>query len=106
WLLRWTVALDVRLGRVAADAEVILHAALSWQSVVIPTQWVENVLADHALVAGQHVGLRVGEHVSYVQGTGRRRRGSVDGVHGFASRVLIEVISALGAPPGRKTFFQ
>ena len=57
----------VRQGRVAGNAVVVLHAAFCGQSVVVPAQRVEDVLAGHPLVAGQDVSLGVGEDVADVQ---------------------------------------
>ena len=67
---------DVGLAWVAADAEVVLHTTFGGQPVVVPAHWVEDGLAGHPLVAGDRVGVGVGEHVSHVQraGDGRRRR--------------------------------
>lgn len=61
--------------RIHAHAEVVLHAALGGQAVVVPTHRVEHGLADHALVAGHDVSVRVGENMADVQGAGYRRRG-------------------------------
>ena len=52
----------VRQGRVAAHAVVVLHPALGRQAVVVPADRVEDVLAAHPLVAGDQVGVGVGEH--------------------------------------------
>ncbi len=67
-------------GRVAADSVVVLHAAFGRQAVVVPAHRVEDVLAAHAVIAGDDVGVRVAEHVADVQRARRGRRGSVDGV--------------------------
>ena len=53
--------------RVAAHPVVVLHPALGRQPVVVPADRVEHVLAAHPLVAGDQVGVGVGEHVSHVQ---------------------------------------
>ncbi|MCB5293707.1 hypothetical protein BJQ90_03165 [Arthrobacter sp. SO3] len=61
------VAGVVRGGRIAAHPVVVLYAALGGQAVVVPAHRVEHVLAGHALVARQDIGLGVGEHVADVQ---------------------------------------
>ena len=53
--------------RVAAHAVVVLHPALGRQAVVVPAHRVEDLLAAHPLVAGDQVGVRVGEDVADVQ---------------------------------------
>ena len=57
----------VRRRRVAAHAEVVLDAALGRQAVVVPAHRVEDLLAAHALEAGDDVGVGVAEHVADVQ---------------------------------------
>ena len=99
-LLRRAVALHVRLGGVAADAVVVLHTALGGQAVVVPAHRVEHVLAVHALVPGEHVGLRVGEDVAHMQGAGGGRRGSVDRVDLLAGGLRVERVRALVGPAG------
>ena len=66
----------VRQRRIAADAVVILHAALGRQAVVVPPHRVEHRLAAHPLEARNEVGVRVREDVADVQraADGRRRR--------------------------------
>jgi hypothetical protein len=83
---------------IAAHAVVVLGAALGGQAVVVPAQRVEAVLAAHALVAHDHVRLRVAEHVADVQrARGRRRRG-VDAEHLVTGGVLVEGVELLLAP--------
>ena len=79
-LLRRREVRVVRQRRVAAHAEVVLHPALGRQAVVVPAHRVEDLVAAHPLVAGDAVGVRVGEHVPHVQRPGHRRRGRVDRV--------------------------
>ena len=75
-LMRRLVALVVVQGGVAAHAVVVLHAALGGQAVVVPAHRVEHLEAGHPLVAGDAVGLGVGEDVADVQrAAGGRRRG-------------------------------
>ena len=81
-----------------AHAEVVLHAALRGQTVVVPPHRVEHGLADHALVAGHDVGVRVGENMADVQGAGYRRRGSVDRVHLLARGAAVKCVGALAFP--------
>ena len=67
--------------RVADDAVVELRAALDVEAVVVPAHRVEDLLAPHALVAGDGVGVGVGAHVADVQAAadgGRRRVDRVD----------------------------
>ena len=66
----------VRQRRIAAHAEVVLHAALGRQAVVVPSHRIEHGLAAHALEARDDVGVRVREDVTDVQraADGRRRR--------------------------------
>src|SRR5699024_1720431 len=83
---------------IAAHAVVVLGAALGGQAVVVPTQRVEHVLAAHALVAHDHVRLRVAEHVADVQrARGRGRRG-VDAEDLVASGLGVEGVEVLLAP--------
>jgi len=85
---------------IAAHAEVVLHAALGWQPVVVPPHRVEHLEPPHSLVAGDHVGVGVGEHVPDVQraahGGGRR----VDRVHLPTRAPPVEPIDA-GLLPAR-----
>ena len=104
-LRRGPVAGVVRGGRVAAHTVVVLHAALGGQAVVVPAHRVEHILAGHSLVAGQDVGLGVGEHVADVQRTRRRGRGSVDRVHLLPRGVRVELIGPFVKPaPGERVF--
>ena len=57
----------VRQRGFAADSEVVLDAAFGGQAVVVPSHRVEDLAASHALVAGDGVGVRVGEDVSDVE---------------------------------------
>ena len=62
--------LEVRVicdRRVAAHAEVILHATLSRQAVVIPAHRIEDLHAAHPPVASDRIGVGVGEDVPDVQ---------------------------------------
>ncbi len=100
------LAADVRRGervlvgqrRVAAHAEVVLHAALGGQAVVVPAHRVEHLAAAHPLEAGDHVGVGVAEHVTHVQRAGDRRRRGVDRVHLLAGLRAVERVGALLAP--------
>ncbi|MPM33538.1 hypothetical protein SDC9_80114 [bioreactor metagenome] len=95
------LALGVRLGRrgevrvvrdrrVAPYAVVVLHPPLGRQAVVVPADRVEHLLAAHPLVAGDDVGVRVGEHVADMQGAGDRGRRGVDGEHRGARHGPVE----------------
>ncbi len=103
---RGAVAGVVGDRRIAAHAVVVLHAALGGQAVVVPAHGVEDVLAGHALVARQDVGLRVGEHVSDVEGSRRRGRGSVDRVDLLPGGVRVELVGPFVKPALRERLFQ
>ena len=90
----------VRQRHVHAHAIVVLHAALGRQAVVIPTHRVEHVVAAHALVARNHIGVRVREHVTHVQRTGDGGRRGVDGVDGLAVAGVAEFVGAVFIPDG------
>ena len=95
--------LEVRVvgeGHVHAHAVVVLHAALGGQAVVIPTHRVEHVVAAHALVTRNHIGVRVREHVTHVQRTGDGGRRGVDGVDGLAVAGIAEFVGAVFIPDG------
>ena len=95
--------LEVRVvgeGHVHAHAVVVLHAALGGQAVVVPAHRVEHVIAAHALVACDHVGVRVGEHVTHVQRTGNGGRRGVDGVDGLTVAGVAEFVGAVFVPDG------
>ena len=101
---RRRVALDVRQGRVAANAEVVLHPALGGQAVVVPAHRVEDLLAAHPLEARHQVGVRVGEHVPDVEGPRDGRGRGVDRVDLLAGLRPVEGVGVVGLPalgPGR-----
>ena len=52
---------------VAPDAEVVLDATLGRQAVVVPAHRIEHSAPAHAVIAGQDVGVGIGEDVSDVQ---------------------------------------
>ena len=83
---------------VAADTEVVLHAAFGGQTVVVPAHGIEDGVAAHALVAGDAVGVRVREDVPHVEGSAHRGRGSVDRVDLGPGPGAIEEIGAVGIP--------
>ena len=101
-----TEGIVVGHGGVAENAVVVLNAAFGGQTVVVPAEGVEHVLAGHALVACNDVGLGVGEHVTHVQGAGCGRRRGVDGVDLLASGVLVECVGLLIGPALRKLLFE
>ncbi len=90
----------VRQSRLAAHSVVVLGAALSRQAVVVPAEGVEDVLAHHPLIAGDDVGLGVGEDVPHMQRSRRRRRGSVDRVDLLAGGLRVEGVGLLLGPAG------
>ncbi len=91
----------VRQRRVAADAVVVLHPALGGQAVVVPAHRVEDLVAPHAPVAGDGVGVRVDEHGAHVQRPAHRRRRRVDGEDLGAALRPVEPVGAVGLPARR-----
>ena len=89
--------------RVAADAEVVLDPPLGGQPVVVPPHRVEDLEAPHALVAGDRIGVGVGEHVADVQRPADRRRRGVDGVDLVAGRGPVEAVGARRPPSALPT---
>ena len=90
----------VRQARIAAHAVVVLHAALGRQAVVVPAHRVEHLEAAHPLVAGDAVGVRVGEDVPDVQGAAHGGRRSVDG-EDLGARLACGRSGRCPAPPTR-----
>ena len=99
----WFEVLHVGEGRIAANAEVVLHAALGGQAVVVPAHRVEHVLADHAVVAREDVGLGVRKHVTDVQRARGCGRGSVDREDLLATCVSVKRVD-LRVLPARVPF--
>ena len=66
---------------IAAHTVVVLYASLGRKTVVVPTHRVEDLLAAHPLVAGDGVGVGVGEDVTRVQVSGDGGRWGVDREH-------------------------
>ena len=97
-LLRRRERVVVRQGRVAPHAEVVLHAALGRQAVVVPAHRVEDALAGHPLVARDQVGVRVGEDVADVQAAAHRRRRGVDRVDVGALGGAVELVGLVVLP--------
>ncbi len=93
-------ALGVGLARVAADAVVVLDAALGGQAVVVPAHRVEDLLAGHALVAGDRVGVGVAEHVAHVQRAADGRRRRVDREDLVTGGGAVERVDPVGFPDG------
>ena len=54
----------VRERGVAPDPEVVLDPTLGRQPVVVPADRVEDLLAPHALISSDQVGVRVRTHVN------------------------------------------
>ena len=62
--------LEVRIigeGRIDANPEVVLHAALGRQAVIVPAHGVEDRFTQHSLETRNDVGVRVREHVADVK---------------------------------------
>ena len=89
----------VGVVRIAAHVEVVLHPPLGGQAVVVPPHGVEHLFTEHALVAGDHVGLGVAEHVADVQRPGHRGRRRVHHERLLAAVVGIVAVHAGLLPP-------
>ena len=89
---------DVGLAWVAANTEVVLHAAFGGEPVVVPAHGIEDRLAGHPLIASDRVGVGVGEDVPHVQGAGDGRRGCVDGEDTVAVARPVEAVDLLAIP--------
>jgi hypothetical protein len=76
--------------------EVVLHAPFGRQAVVVPAHRVEHVPAAHALIAREHVRLRVAEDVPDVKRPGDRRRRRVDHVARAGAALVVAVHAPLG----------
>jgi len=83
---------------VAAHAEVVLHAPLGGQAVVVPAHRVEHRPPAHPLVARDDVGVRVGEHVPDVQRPAHRGGRGVDREHRIARCRAVEPVYAQLVP--------
>ena len=88
----------VRQRRVAPHVEIVLHAALGRQAVVVEAHGVEHFGATHPPEPGDHVGVRVAEHVPDVQAAAHRRRRRVDGVDLVTRTAPVEPVGRLGVP--------
>ena len=97
-LLRRREVRVVGQRRVAADAVVVLDPALGRQAVVVPAHRVEDRLAAHPLVAGDQVGVGVGEDVPDVQAAAHGRRRGVDRVDVLARLGAVEGVGVVGLP--------
>ena len=89
----------VRQRRVAANTGDVLHPALGSETVVVPSDRIEDVLAAHPMEAGDGVGVGVAEHVADVQRTTGSWRRRVDREDLGAARGAIEAVGAVGLPP-------
>ena len=84
--------------RVTAHAEEVLDAAFGGQSVVVPAHWVEDLLAGHALVARDDVGVGVAEDVANVQRARHRRWRRVDREDLLARGGAVEAVGRVLVP--------
>ena len=96
----------VRQRRIAAHAEVVLHATLGRQPVVVPPHRIEDFLAAHALIARDDVGVREGEDVADVQRAADRRRRRVDRVHLLARDASDRTVGAVALPARGQFLFE
>ncbi len=87
--------------RIAPHTEVVLHAPLGREAVVVPTHRIEHRLAAHPLKASDDIGVRVGEDVADVERAADRRGRRIDREDLRARPAAIEPVDALGLPPGR-----
>ena len=96
-------ALEARVvgeGGVDDGAGDELDPTLHVEPVVVPPHGVEDLLAPHALVAGDEVGVGVAEDVPGVQGAAHRGRRRVDGEHLGACLRAVEAVGAVAGPRG------
>ncbi len=95
-------------GRVTGHAVVVLDTPFGGQAVVVPTHRVEDLTALHPLVAGDGVGVGVGEHVAHVQGPADGGGRGVDGEHLVPGPGAVEAVGPLLVPavppPGFEPF--
>src|SRR5690606_32160556 len=84
--------------RVAAGPRHELDAALDVEPVVVPAHGVEDLLAPHALVPGDGVGVGVGADVARVQRARHGRRRRVDREDLVARLRAVEPVGALVGP--------
>ncbi len=96
----------VRQRRIAAHAVVVLDAPLGGQPVVVPPHRIAHRVATHALVAGDDVGVGVGEDVPHVQRAADGRGRRVDGIDLVARASPVEPVHAVGLPPGLPLRFE
>ena len=96
-LRRGEVLLD-RQRRIAAHAVVVLHPPLGREAVVVPAHRVEDLVAEHAPLPGQHVGLGVAEHGPHVEGAAHGGRWRVDREDLFARPGAVERVGAVRLP--------
>ena len=85
-------------GRIAADAEVVLHPSLGGQAVVVPAHGVVHLFALHALIPGQGVAVGVAEHVAHVEAAADGGGRGVDGVDLVAGGSAVEAVRSVGFP--------
>ena len=94
----WLEVRVVRQRCVDAHAEIVLNTTLGWQAVVVEAHRVKHVVTAHTLIAGDHIGVRVGEHVPDVQMARSSWRWGIDGVHLATRMVSIESICFFSGP--------
>ena len=83
---------------VAAHPEVVLHATLGRQAVVVPAHRVEHGLAAHPLEARDDISVGVGEDVSDVERAAHGRRRRVDREDVGARAGPIEAVDPFRVP--------
>src|SRR5262249_37682135 len=100
WAGRRHEARVIRQRGVAPDVEVVLHPALGRQPVVVPADRVEHLLAAHALVPRDDVGVAERADVPDVQLPADGQRGSVDGVNLATRRGAVKLVLRPNSPTG------
>ena len=88
----------VRQRGIALHAVVVLHSAFGGQAVVVPSHWIEDRFATHALVAGDGVGVGVAEDMADMERATDGRGRSIDRVHAVSGGGAIKGIGAVGVP--------
>ena len=96
----------VRERGVASDPEVVLHASLGREAVVVPADRVEDLLTAHPLISSDQVGVRVRHHVPDVETSADGRGRRVDREDLLARLRPVEAEDAGGLPPFPPLRFQ
>ncbi|CAB4673176.1 unannotated protein [freshwater metagenome] len=91
----------IRKAWIATNTVEVLYSSLCWQTVVVPTHWVEHFKATHALIASHAVGMGVREDVTYVKRTTHGWWRGINGKDLITGLAAIEGVVTLAIPnPG------